>query len=85
MSYTPQQIESFVYDYKTKYEHGFLPDEVEDVRKHFGPLSDEKFDSALCGITCMMMEEKFVIYHCDIVKAVNCGVEDRDLTFEEFD
>jgi len=45
----------------------------------------DKFNSALIGITCMRINDETVIYHCDIDKALRCGVENRNLRTWELD
>jgi hypothetical protein len=37
------------------------------------------------GITCMMINNQMVIYHCDIHTAIMCGIENRDMKPSEFD
>lgn len=78
-------IHKMVYEFKTKYEEGFIDSEIKKILKKFPNINMDKFDSALRGITCMMKGGKMVIYHCDIEKAIRCGVENRDLYYHEWD
>ena len=48
-------------------------------------VNGEKYDEAMWGNTCGMWDGKFVIYHCDVLKAIQCGIENRDLKLEEWD
>jgi len=75
-----------VYDYKTKSEFGFNSDEQKEILKNFPNINKDKYSNALNGITCMMNEEKqFIIYHCDILTALHCGLENRDIKVSEWD
>lgn len=48
-------------------------------------LNKERFDDALMGCTCLVIGGMHVIYRQDIVNALNCAIEDRDLNFGEWD
>jgi hypothetical protein len=79
------KIESIVYGYNTKYEEGFIKEEIEDILQLFPNIDMEKFDKALQGNTCMTRDNQTIIFHCDIEKAIRCGVEGRDLNWWEWD
>ena len=76
-----------VYDYKTKDEHGFSPEELEAIYNEFKDSNPnrERFDDALMGITCMVNDDGLVIYHCDVLSALRCALESRDLNIYEWD
>ena len=74
-----------VYNFKTKHEQGFLKEEIKEILKDYPEVDMEKFNDALMGITCMMIDKKMIIYHCDILNALNCGIEKRGLTNLEWD
>ena len=78
-------LEEKVYNYPTKYEEGFLGKEYMQLASEFTNINMDKFEDALKGITCMMKEDGIIIYHCDILKALRCGLENRDLTYWEWD
>lgn len=80
-----KEIIKRVYDYKTKYKEGFIQPEIDDILTHYPGINMVKFNSALRGITCMMQDEQIITYHCDIEKALICGVENRDLRVDEWD
>ena len=81
------KIEDKVYKYPTKYKEGFLPEEIEELLEEYNyhNFNKKKFDEALTGITCMVREGKTLIYHCDILTALRCGVENRKQRLEEWD
>jgi len=80
-------IDYVVYHTKTKYEKGFLADEHKKLLRRFPTkyMNMDKYYEALHGITGIMTIDGGLIYHCDIIKALNCGIEDRNLTLAEFD
>ena len=45
----------------------------------------DMFNDALMGNTCMVKDGKIVQYHCDIYKAIICGIENRGLRLSEWD
>ena len=80
-----KEIYNFIYNYKTKYLEGFMPDELTNVLKKFPNINMSKYSNAMMGNTCIMYEDKFCMYHCDVYNAIICGLEDRELTLEEWD
>jgi len=74
-----------IYNFKTKNKEGFVKDEIEKLLEKYSNINKEKFNDALCGITCIKIDDEFVIYHCDIEKALRCGIENRNLHGYEFD
>lgn len=80
-----QEIEDKVYGTRTKHKEGFTNKELELLLSEFPGINMDKVDNALTGITCMMKEDEIIIYHCDIVKAIVCGIENRELSVTEFD
>jgi len=80
-----EKIQKHVYNFHTKNKEGFVQSEIKDVLKKYPDIDMEKFNDALTGITCKIINNETIIYHCDIEKALYCGVEKRDLTFSEWD
>lgn len=82
-----RMLHDLVYNYKTKSEYGFVASEQKELLKQFPDINMEKYEDALCGITCMMNEEtnELIIYHCDILTALHCGLENRDMYSHEWD
>ena len=72
-------------NFKTKYKEGFIQSEIDDLLKLYSAINKSAFDSALMGITCIMINDELVIYRHDIEKALECGLENRALTEFEFD
>lgn len=78
-------IADTVYNFKTKYKEGFTEPEITELLKQFPNINQRFFDGALMGITCMRINDETVIYHCDIEKAIRCGLENRNLRLGEWD
>lgn len=81
------KLYDLVYNYKTKYKEGFINVEQEELIKLYPGIDMKKYDNAMMGNTCMMSEDGngFIMYHCDVYKALQCGIEGRELTVEEWD
>jgi hypothetical protein len=84
-NHTYKSIEKIVENYPTQHEYGFLWQEIEDLLTNFEGIDMRKFDDALRGNTCMVIDGKIITYHCDLVLAINCGIEKRDININEFD
>lgn len=79
-------IRNIVYDYPTKSQFGFIQSELKTLLSWFPTINMDKFNDAMMGNTCMLDENDEIInYHCDVYKALICGIENRDLKLEEFD
>jgi hypothetical protein len=78
-------IKQKINDFKTKYEEGFTESEVDLLLKDFPNINKEKFYAALNGTTGIVKNNEHLIYHCDIKKALICGLENRDLYIYEWD
>ena len=80
------EVREFVYNYKTKYKRGFTDEEVKEVLKKYPEADNEKFHDAMIGNTGILSDEgEFVNYHVDVLHALYCGLENRDLYPWEFD
>lgn len=84
-----KSVKDYVLSFDTESEHGFNPKELKQVVKDFGGfsvLSKDKFDNALNNITCMVNERNEIIhYHIDVIHALKCGLENRNLKESEWD
>ena len=84
-----KEIYDFIYNYPTNQKSGFLPDEIDFVLRKYKDLYPhfdmDKWDDSMMGNTCGMYKGKFVIYHCDILHGLYCGIEGRGMTIDEWD
>lgn len=74
-----------IYKFPTKHKEGFVQSEVQTLLKDYPDIDMEKFNHALLGNTCMLKDGETVRYHCDIEKALICGIEKRNLRSGEWD
>ena len=84
---TNTELKDLVYNYPTRSKYGFMSDEQKALLEQFPNINMDKYNDALCGITCMRDEVSgdFIIYHCDILTALKCGIENRDMYSHEWD
>ena len=81
-----KSLKDLVYSYPTKSKYGFTDSEQKEIIKNFPNINMEKYYSAMFGNTCMMNDDKEIIsYHVDVLKALRCGIENRDLNESEWD
>jgi hypothetical protein len=67
-------IREKVYNFKTKNKEGFVQSEIDTLLKDYPNINMDKFNIALLGVTCMIINDETVFYHCDIDMALRCGV-----------
>lgn len=85
MSLNIEDLKNKVYNFPTKHKEGFVQDEIDILLKDYPDINMNKFHNALMGITCMLINDEIVTYHCDIEKALRCGIDNRDLRIWEWD
>lgn len=78
-------IKDVIYNYPTKNEHGFTTEEIKKLLKLFGGISVRKFNKKLGIHTAMLIDGEIITYHCDVLMAIRCCLENREQTFAEFD
>jgi hypothetical protein len=81
-----KNLNKIVYSYNTKYDQGFTEDEIFSLIKQIGgDINIARFNDAMMGNTCMVIDNQIINYHCDVLTALRCGYENRGLKFSEFD
>ncbi len=79
-------IQEIVDAYERENEIGLLEEEIIDIIEyHFDDFSIEKYNNAMMGNTCGSKDGKLLNYPWDVVVALKCGVEKRELTAAEWD
>jgi hypothetical protein len=78
-------VTKFVHDYPTQYKEGFTDAEVNELVKKFPNINIDKFNSPLMGITCIKIDDDILTYHCDIITALQCGIDNREMFPHEWD
>lgn len=81
-----KSIRDIVYDFPTKYEQGFTTfDQQCLLADYFPQYSQEELSEKIGVVTCMRIDDEFVIYHEDIINALYCLIENRELNQWEWD
>lgn len=82
-----KKLEDLVYNYPTKNKEGFINEEQAALIAMFPEINLDKYWDAQNGITCMMDEDtrQLIIYHCDVLLSLRCGLENRDPNISEWD
>ena len=78
-------LEKLIYEYPTKYKEGFIAAEIQELLKKFPEIHMEKYNDAMMGNTCMVIDGQTIIYHCDVLTGLRCCIEDRDIRLSEWD
>lgn len=82
-------IAKVVNEYETEHAFGFNHEELTKVTEYLKSVSktwnEDKFNNALSGITCMSGTKGIVIYPCDVITAISCATEDREMYEHEWD
>ncbi len=77
-------IKDIVYNREIKYKEGYTLYEAKllciDLQIDF-----KTFCEKLGVNTGMIIDGESIIYHCDVLKGVNCTLENRNQTLEEWD
>lgn len=71
--------------FKTRYKRGFTSEEIDKLLFLYPNVSRKNFEHALYGVTQGIVRGQGVTYHCDVEKALLCGLEKRDLKSWEWD
>jgi len=80
-----ENLKDKVYNFKTKNKEGFTNKEMETLLKDYPNIHMDKFNNAMMGNTCMIIDEEIINYHCDVLSALRCGLENRNLRYYEWD
>jgi hypothetical protein len=81
-------VKDIIYNYPKQHKMGFTNKEIDILLKENYPnINMDKFNNALKGVTMMIDQEsgETLIYDIDIVRAIVCDIENRDLTAAEWD
>lgn len=82
---TRKEVTGIVNNYPTKNKEGFTNIEIRNIINLFPTMNLTKFNDAFNGNTCMVIDNQIINYHCDIINAIICGLENRDLNISEWD
>lgn len=71
--------------YKQTSEFGFTRAEIRSIIDDHDEIDEDAFMDALTGCTGIVDEEHFITFDCDVEKAIQCGLEGRELHSWEWD
>ena len=74
-----------VYNFERKYERGFLQSEIDILLCNYPNANLKKFNDALFGCTCEIIDNQELIYVIDVYHAFKCAIENRNLENHELD
>lgn len=80
-----QEAYEYVDNYNRKHKQGFTYSELIDVLSNIEGISMPHVEDAMTGNTGMVIDGDFISYTCDVKKAIQCGLEKRQLNVEEWD
>jgi hypothetical protein len=66
-------IATRVNTYPTKYEIGFTQSEIEELLKEY-PIDMDRFNEAMMGHTCVVIDNEIIMYHCDVEMAIKYSI-----------
>ena len=79
-----QELKDTVYNYKTKHDSGFTREE--QLRLCDELRVNKSIYLAKLGVnTGLLIGNECITYHCDVLKGLQCVLEDRELTVLEWD
>lgn len=84
-------LEEILENNQPNHQYGYKQKEISDlinlVKTHHPSFNTLKFENAMFGNTCMIDEsdKQIVYYPWDVKKALQCGIENRNLTVGEWD
>ena len=78
MSNYSGSLDGLINNFPTKHKEGFTTPEIDDLLKLFPNIETSKVDDALNYNTCEVVEGEIINYHCDVLMALKCGIENRD-------
>lgn len=81
---TSKNLSNFIDTYPTKYQHGFLFIETNEILERFN-IDKDAFYTAMGINTCMVVEGQTLNYHSDIELALRCVIENREKKLDEWD
>jgi hypothetical protein len=86
MELTHKKIEEIVNDKEwRKYEEGFTNLELSIILNKYDNINLDKYNDAMMGNTCMMIDNNMINYPWDVRTALICGIENRNQTIWEMD
>jgi hypothetical protein len=68
-----QNITERVNNYPTKHKIGFRQSEIDELLKEY-TIDMDRFNDAMMGHTGSIIDNEFIMYHCDVEMAIKYSV-----------
>lgn len=82
---TRKEVTEIVMNYPTSNELGFTAVEQVLLIMEFEDFNIQKYYNAFFGCTRALVGKITITYHSDIITAIMCGLENRDIQSHEWD
>ena len=82
--YNYQELKDIVYNFKTKHDSGFTREEQLRLCDQIG-ISKPQYLDKLGTNTCLLIGQEVITYRHDVLKAIQCVEENRNLKSWEWD
>ena len=80
------ELKDLVNNYPTKHREGFITSEIKQIFKHYYPqFTLKQFGEKLGVHTGMLKDGDSITYHCDVLTALSCLIEARNISVGEWD
>lgn len=79
------KVNEYIDNYPRKHNRGFTHTELLDLLSKIEDISIPHVENALMGNTCMVIDGDIITYTWDVQKAIQCGLEKRQLYVGEWD
>ena len=80
-----KKLERLVNDFPTKYEEGFVHKEIMKLVSRFSETTYDEVMEKMGVVTANLRDGQTVYFHCDVLTALRCAIEDREMTVGEWD
>ncbi len=80
------ELKDLVNNYPTKHQEGFITKEIKDIlKKEYPQFTLKQFGEKLGVHTGMLKDGDSITYHCDVLTALSCLIESRNMSSLEWD
>lgn len=80
-----REIHDKVVGFKSRFTKGLTRGEIEVLLKKFPSVSQRRFFNKMGVVTVQLIKGEVVYYRSDIISAITCCIEKRDINASEFD
>lgn len=80
---TPKEIKELIDNYPAEYENGLTDDEVKDIASKIPNIDMNKVYKSMSNNTCSVINTTLINYYSDVLLALTCGVENKDVNLND--